>query len=218
MAGTHDAPRSAIEAILQNMVGEQNELREPQSRNEELLLEILEKGGGTTVVANPELIGNEDALLGVEVDGTKYKVNQPTDVEANPTLEGTEADLTGLKVGDTKYKIPVPSGGNKLYRHNIYIKYSSSTVEVKATITIVNDDPTAFTLTTIKQYYVNKGCTSATNGILASGVYRSGTYSPTDTYPLHGSYVVNDVFYIADYNIRHEVSSSYTLTDTVFEL
>lgn len=44
MAGTHDAPQSANEAILQNMLGENNELREPQSRIEQLLLELLEQG------------------------------------------------------------------------------------------------------------------------------------------------------------------------------
>ena len=44
MAGTHDAPQSPIEAILQNILGEENELRDPQSRNEELLTEILEQG------------------------------------------------------------------------------------------------------------------------------------------------------------------------------
>jgi hypothetical protein len=46
MAGKHDAPQSPVEAILQNMLGESNEIREPQSRNEELLIEILESMGG----------------------------------------------------------------------------------------------------------------------------------------------------------------------------
>ena len=41
MAGTHEAPQSANEAILQNMLGENNELREPQSRIEALLIELL---------------------------------------------------------------------------------------------------------------------------------------------------------------------------------
>lgn len=43
MAGTHDKPQSPIEAILQNILGEKNELREPLSRNEKLLIEILEQ-------------------------------------------------------------------------------------------------------------------------------------------------------------------------------
>lgn len=40
------APQSRIEAILQNMLGANNVLAEPESRNEELLLQILEQGGG----------------------------------------------------------------------------------------------------------------------------------------------------------------------------
>lgn len=43
MTGNHEAPQSPNEAILQNMLGEENELREPQSRIEELLLELLEQ-------------------------------------------------------------------------------------------------------------------------------------------------------------------------------
>ena len=37
---------------------------------------LLEDGGqgGSTVVANPELSGDEASLTGLEVDGTKYKV------------------------------------------------------------------------------------------------------------------------------------------------
>lgn len=51
MAGTHEAPQSANEAILQNMVGETNELRDPQSRIEALLTELLGtlEGSGITV-------------------------------------------------------------------------------------------------------------------------------------------------------------------------
>lgn len=63
MAGTHEAPQSANEAILQNMVGETNELREPQSRIEELLIELLEtlEGSGITVPSS-----DGDYILHVE--------------------------------------------------------------------------------------------------------------------------------------------------------
>ncbi len=59
-------------------------------------------GGGTEVIANPELAGTEDNLTGLQVGNTKYKVSE---VNANPTLAGTEAELTGLEVDNTKYKI-----------------------------------------------------------------------------------------------------------------
>ena len=41
-----DAPQSRNEAILQNMLGANNELGEPESRIEELLQQILEQGQG----------------------------------------------------------------------------------------------------------------------------------------------------------------------------
>ena len=51
MANTHDAPQSNTEAILQNLLGENNKLQPPQTRVEELLLELLEKGiGGITYI------------------------------------------------------------------------------------------------------------------------------------------------------------------------
>ena len=61
---------------------------------------------GSSVVANPTLVGTEANLTGLEVDGIKYKVSgSGSSVIANPTLVGTEADLTGLQVGETKYKV-----------------------------------------------------------------------------------------------------------------
>lgn len=41
-----DAPQSRNEAILQNILGADNVLGEPQSRIEALLMQILEQGGG----------------------------------------------------------------------------------------------------------------------------------------------------------------------------
>lgn len=43
MADEYGAPQSRNEAILQNILGEHNELSEPQSRIEILLLALLEK-------------------------------------------------------------------------------------------------------------------------------------------------------------------------------
>lgn len=52
------------------------------------------------VEANPELVGDEDSLTSLKVNGTKYAV---TKVTPNPTLEGTESPLTSLEVDGTKY-------------------------------------------------------------------------------------------------------------------
>lgn len=43
MANEFDAPQSRNEAILQNMLGAENELGEPESRIEELLMMLLEE-------------------------------------------------------------------------------------------------------------------------------------------------------------------------------
>lgn len=57
-----DAPQSRNEAILQNMLGAENELGDPQSRIEELLmqlLEVLQKIDGYEEALNAS--GGEDA-------------------------------------------------------------------------------------------------------------------------------------------------------------
>ena len=43
MATTFGTPQSRNEAILQNMLGADNELLEPESRIEELLIDLLEQ-------------------------------------------------------------------------------------------------------------------------------------------------------------------------------
>lgn len=54
-----DEPQSRNEAILQNMLGADNELLPPESRIEELLLELLEYlkdgGGGSKITVDSEL-------------------------------------------------------------------------------------------------------------------------------------------------------------------
>ena len=47
MATTFEAPESRNEAILQNMLGEDNDLLAPESRIEVLLLALLQKLGGS---------------------------------------------------------------------------------------------------------------------------------------------------------------------------
>ena len=139
MSNNFREPQSPNEAILQNILGEQNELREPRSVTEFYLQKILEQGGGgTEVVANPELAGTESDLTGLQVGETKYKVEQPVNVVANPTLAGTEAALTGLQVGDTKYKID--AGGGHLYQHFCHTDYSGIWY---VAFLIINDSPSA---------------------------------------------------------------------------
>ena len=86
---------------------------------------ISEAPSGSSVEANPTLAGTESALTGLDVDGTKYKVEQPTEVVANPTLAGTEANLEGLQVGNTKYKVG-GSGGATWHKYLIYATYKTA--------------------------------------------------------------------------------------------
>ena len=88
-------------------------------------------GGGSEVVINPTLTGNEDNVSGIEVDGTKYKVDYQAplvsgtniktinnqsilgsgnievagdSVEANPSEEATES-ITKIKINGVVYSI-----------------------------------------------------------------------------------------------------------------
>lgn len=71
-------------------------------------IEIQGGGGGTDVIANPELVGTEDNLEGLQVGNTKYKVaSGGSNVVVNPILSGDEETATSIKVGDEKYVFPV---------------------------------------------------------------------------------------------------------------
>lgn len=95
-----------LDNFLAKIAGETPVDDEPRDSTEFWLNEIAEQGGGgTEVVANPTLAGTEDDLEGIEIDGTKYKVEQPIDVEANPSGTGS-TDLNKLKVGSAIYNVP----------------------------------------------------------------------------------------------------------------
>lgn len=65
-------------------------------------------GGGTEVVANPELSGDEADLGGLKIGNAKYKVpSGGSNVVVNPILSGDEETATSIKVGDEKYVFPV---------------------------------------------------------------------------------------------------------------
>ena len=74
----YDKPRNPIELYLAKALGENVTL--PDTDTERILvylrklIEVIEQGGGTEVIANPTLAGTEDDLTGMQVGDTKYKV------------------------------------------------------------------------------------------------------------------------------------------------
>ena len=169
------------------------------------------------VVANPELAGTEAGLTGLEVGGTKYKVEQPINVEANPTLAGTEAELEGIEIGDTKYKI---GGGKQLYQHLVSIYNANFTV----TITIINDVATQFNFTTLHAYI--KGLGYYYNSTVNS---QTGNFNPMfpvngikyQTGAIVGAYIdsSSDYFKVFLYNGGTDnLYNSFPLQDVVISL
>lgn len=75
-------PKSRNEAILQNMLGAENELEEPQSRIEYLLQEILEQGGTGEVTSAAVA-----TAIGSMSSAQKQSTRESLDVSAIPTVE-----------------------------------------------------------------------------------------------------------------------------------
>lgn len=66
--------------------------------------------GGSDVIANPELEGDETELESLGIDGTNYKLaTGGTNVIANPVMTGTEEIATGIQIGSEKFVFPSTS-------------------------------------------------------------------------------------------------------------
>lgn len=76
-AGHPEMIQTHLDNFLAKIAGETPIDDNPRNSTEFWLNEIAENlpGGGTTVVANPTLAGTEDALTGLQVGDTKYKVD-----------------------------------------------------------------------------------------------------------------------------------------------
>lgn len=66
--------------------------------------------GGSDVIANPELEGDETELESLGIDGTNYKLaTGGTNVIANPVMSGNEETATGIQIGSEKFFFPTTS-------------------------------------------------------------------------------------------------------------
>ena len=77
---------------------------------------IVFDAGGSTVLANPTLSGDETTLNGLEIDGTKYKVGGSGGSTTNMVTTDTNQDITGEKtfVGTKRIKFKQSSQNDKL--------------------------------------------------------------------------------------------------------
>lgn len=104
MANTFDAPQSRNEAILQNMLGADNELTEPESRIEDLLQQLLEAwenldpggGGGGGSGEDGGYYTPSVSEAGV-LSWTASKSGMPSVADANVKgTPGTDGDPAGF--------------------------------------------------------------------------------------------------------------------------
>ena len=73
MSEVFEAPQSRIEAILQNILGADNEILPPFSRNEVLLIQIADLLSGIET----DVTNKQDSILG----GTKWKLIKGIEIE-----------------------------------------------------------------------------------------------------------------------------------------
>jgi len=101
---------------------------------EDLIEEGGGGGGGTTVVANPTLEGDEDSLNGIEIDGTKFKV----ETVPSPTIDDKGKLLSINSSGEyflddkllTTIYFEIPSSAWVSEAHGVF--------NVKAEVTLAN--------------------------------------------------------------------------------
>ena len=100
-----ESPQSRSEAILQNILGADNELEPPQSRVEELLQQILETGGGggegvtpaAIVTATGNMTDSQKTNTRTNIGAAQEPIAQ-TVSGSTPTI--TAADNTIYKCGE----------------------------------------------------------------------------------------------------------------------
>lgn len=128
--------QSRVEDILEATINTEPYNEDPQSRIEELLIELKEAieqgggGGGTTVIPNPSGEATDD-LEKVQIGSTIFDIPEGgTDVEANPSGTATD-DLESIRIGNDIFSIPQGGGsGGDLERMSLS-DYDNLTQEQK---------------------------------------------------------------------------------------
>ena len=101
-----------------------------------------EAGGGSTVVANPELSGDEPDLTGLEVDGAKYKVPQGGGGETYTAGEGINISednvISAEKTVVLVNELPNEGEADKLYKLPNGDVYEWAEIETQTDITEIS--------------------------------------------------------------------------------
>ena len=93
--------QSHVDNVLAKIAGETPIDDKPRTSTEFWLNESAENGGGgTTVVANPTLAGTEDALTGLQVGETKYKIDAPVKYQHNVCVTVSSDEIHFILVTD----------------------------------------------------------------------------------------------------------------------
>ena len=86
------------------------------------------------IQANPETLGNEQALTSLKIGSTKYKVEGGgSTVVPNPVIIGVAPTLTGLQINGDKYKVPQGGGGGSDYTAGDGIEIADDVISVDRT-------------------------------------------------------------------------------------
>ena len=119
-----------VDNFLAKIAGETPIDDNPRNSTEFWLNEIAENGGGgggTTVVANPTLAGTEDALTGLQVGDTKYKVTRLYKHSIHIEKSGYYVDIIIIEANSTPYtKDTIEArliADSELIGTNYYYKY-----------------------------------------------------------------------------------------------
>lgn len=106
-------PQSRNEAILESGINGTPYTDPPQSRIEDLLIQLINAGGGggTVVIANPEETGSEANLTGLQVGANKFKVTTIDDENASENSTYSSEKIDTIAESKLDASLATVSGG-----------------------------------------------------------------------------------------------------------
>lgn len=153
-------------------------------------------------------LGDVVIAISQDIQGTEPNITITEYIEAIYIVNGIN-DSTGDLILEKQMK----SKGKQLYQHNIYIKGNISAGQFLVSLTIINQDNTPFTQSSLYDYFDNNGFNSTTKIYNASGSAGNNLSS------VIGMAAINNYLQVAYYNgsITY-VSSIASFDDTIIPL